>query len=359
MSVDPCDAARGGVCVGPIDADLMVLLNNPKLAAGLLRSIFRVKVAETVLTDDKELPDIEGRYHFSENELRFVPLFPFERGIEYRANFDTRQLNRADLGDVLTLTFSLPKQPRTRRGEVTDIFPSSDMLPENLLRFYVCFSLPMQRGLAEAEISILGPDGQPSPDVLYRAPVELWDRRMRQLTLLLDPGRIKRDVGPNRELGPPLKDGQIYTLAVGQGMTDIFGNQLSNPIHKRFKVSEAIRELIPVEQWNLVLPVAESQQPLTFNFPRPLDWALLSQAIVVESTCGQRINGHVEISRTETRWTFVPAAVWTIGSYRVRIASDLEDVCGNGLIAPFDRPLRAVGDLAQEQAPQFILFNLT
>src|ERR1700741_2432210 len=99
--------------------------------------------------------------------------------------------------------------------EVTHIFPLSDVLPENLLRFYVCFSNSMQRGRASEDISLLDSDGQPVADALYRPPCELWDRRMQHLTVLLDPGRLKRWVGPNRELGPPLKAGQAYTLAVG------------------------------------------------------------------------------------------------------------------------------------------------
>jgi hypothetical protein len=359
ISVNPCEGAPGGVRVGPLNADLAAFLANPKQAVGLLASVLRVKVVESDVSGDEELPDVLGRYHVSEAGLQFVPLFPFERGIEYRASFDTGQFDHPDFGDALTLTFLLPKEPSTRPAEVTNIFPSSDMLPENLLRFYVCFSHPMQRGRAQAEILILGPDGQPSPDVLYRAPVELWDRSMRQLTILLDPGRLKRGVGPNRELGPPLKDGQTYTLAVGQGMTDIFGNQLSNPVYKRFDVNEAIRDPILVEQWKLVLPLAESRQPLTLTFPRPLDWALFPHAIVVESACGQPINGQVEISHTETRWAFVPTVPWNKSSYRVRVASDLEDLCGNSLIAPFDRGLRAADDFAHERAPRLIPFYLT
>jgi hypothetical protein len=110
--------------------------------------------------------------------------------------------------------------------EVEKVFPSSDALPENLLRFYVYFSNSMQRGRAEAEIALLGPDGEPASDTLYRVPVELWDRSMKCLTVLLDPGRLKRGVGPNRELGPPLKAGQVYTLAVGAGILDLSGRGL-------------------------------------------------------------------------------------------------------------------------------------
>ena len=144
---------------------------------------------------------------FCEDGIRFIPHFPFESGIRYRASFDPRPLGRPELSEVLTLEFSLPRETGAVRTEVKHVFPSSDSLPENLLRFYVCFSNPMQRGRAEEHIRLLGPDGQPAPDVLYRPPVELWDRSMRHLTILLDPGRLKRGVGPNRELGPPLKGG--------------------------------------------------------------------------------------------------------------------------------------------------------
>jgi hypothetical protein len=62
--------------------------------------------------------------------------------------------------------------------------------------------------------------------VLYRAPVELWDRSMQHLTILVDPGRLKRGVGPNRELGPPLKVGDEYALVAGSGLVDLSGEPL-------------------------------------------------------------------------------------------------------------------------------------
>ena len=108
------------------------------------------------------------------------------------------------------------------------------MLPENLLRLYVLFSNLMQRGRAADNIAILGPDGSPAPDVLYRPPVELWDSNMTCLTILLDPGRLKRGVDPNRMLAPPLSAGQRYTLTVGPGMIDMHGRRLCEGLAKSF-----------------------------------------------------------------------------------------------------------------------------
>ena len=46
-------------------------------------------------------------------------------------------------------------------------------------------------------------DGRDLPHALLAMPPELWDRPRRRLTLLLEPGRIKRGLVPNAELGAP------------------------------------------------------------------------------------------------------------------------------------------------------------
>ena len=86
---------------------------------------------------------------------------------------------------------------------------------------------------------------------------------MRHLTILLDPGRLKRGVGPNRELGPPLKVGHEHKLAIGSGLIDFSGRPLREGFYKPFRVSAAVRDRIAVEQWKIVPPA--------LMFPRPLD----------------------------------------------------------------------------------------
>jgi hypothetical protein len=242
--------------------------------------------------------------------------------------------------------------------QVEHVYPSSDSLPENLLRFYVNFSNSMQRGRADVEIVILGPDGEPAPDVLYRAPVELWDRSMKCLTILLDPGRLKRGVGPNRALGPPLKSGAEYTLTVGAGMLDLSGRRLRETFYKRFRVTDPVRENIAVKQWRVLPPASRSGEPLRLLFPRPLDRALLAHTITIASASGQSIKGRIDIDQHERRWNFKPASPWVAGSYQVRIAPGLEDACGNSVISAFDRPLRPGSDLRSEVVTGSIAFNL-
>ena len=350
VDADPCQPASCGVNVCNIDPDLMVSLGRYLRAGGLPQSIFRVNVVRTGASIGDDLPNVFGRYHVLEDGVRFIPHFPFERGLSYRASFDPRPLSRPELSDVLTLEFSLPREQSPLPAEVKHILPSSDRLPENLLRFYVCFSNSMQRGRVRAEISLVGPDGEPAHDTLYRAPVELWDRSMRCLTVLLDPGRLKRGVGPHRELGPPLKSGQRYTLAIGSGMVDISGRPLRQSFYKPFFVTEAVREPIKIAHWKILPPATKSRQPLAIKFPKPLNWALLRQAITITPEDGAPILGRIAIDQDERQWSFTPTSPWVAGSYSVRVASCIEDVCGNGLVAAFDRPLLSSSDLTIETA---------
>ena len=357
-----CNARRGGskcVVVRNVDPHLITCLGRQPQAGRLLPSILRVKVVGAGRPEDEDIPDVFGHYQVLERDLRFVPHFPFEAGVRYRASFDPRPLGSREPSEVLTLEFSLPDKTNAVLTEVTHVLPSSDMLPENLLRFYVCFSNSMQRGQAEEQIRIFGTDGQPVPDVLYRPPVELWNRSMRLLTILLDPGRLKRGVGPNRELGPPLKAGQEYTLSIGAGMVDLSGRPLRESFHKRFRVTEAVREPIAVEKWKILPPATNTQQPLVLKLPNPLDWALLSHTITVAEEGGRPRNGRIAIDQGEKRWSFTPTSPWAAGSYHVCIASGIEDVCGNGLLAAFDRPLRDGSNLAIEVTNCSIPFRLT
>jgi hypothetical protein len=358
VTSDPRQPTLGGVSVYNLDSELMASLGRYTRAGHPVQSIFQVAVIDPGAPITNRRPSVSGRYQILRDGVRFVPHLPFERGLPYRASFDPLPLGHSELSEVETLDFSLPREQSPVPSKVKHVFPSGDHLPENLLRFYVCFSKPVQRGHVQTEISLLGPDGELAPDVLYRAPAELWDRRMQCLTILLDPGRIKRGVGPNRRLGPPLKVGQQYTLAIGPGMLDLSGRRLCEPFFKRFRVTEAVRTHIAVEQWRVGLPVTNSHRPLVLTFPRPLDWALLSWSIGIVSTDGQSIAGQVAIDQCERRWSFTPASPWSSGDYHVRIASSLEDVCGNSLIAAFDRSLRPGSDLASEVENRPVSFRL-
>jgi hypothetical protein len=284
-----------------------------------------------------DLPDVSGKVHAEGDGVRFVPDFPFEPGVRFRAILE-RGGGEAEVADL-----TVPREAAGLPPEVAQVFPSGDLLPENLLRFYVRFSQPMRRGRAADNIAILGPDGRPAADVLYRPPVELWDKSMTCLTVLLDPGRLKRGVGPNRVLGPPLRAGLRYTLVVGEGIAGADGLGLARAFRKSFEVTEAVREAIEIGRWRVQAPVAGGRGPVELDFPRALDWAELRDGILVACEDGRRLGGRIDVGPDERSWAFTPHAPWRTGVYRLSISAELEDVCGNTLDAPFDRSLKSAG----------------
>jgi hypothetical protein len=261
-----------------------------------VNSLLRVKVAEAGGCDDEGLPDVCGDHEILGDGLRFTPHFPFESGVPFRAILDLRALGQPGLAAIHTLEFSFRREVTAVETEVKQAFPSNDVLPENLLRLYILFSNPMQRGRAADNVAILGPDGNPAPDVLYRAPVELWDSNMTCLTILLDPGRLKRGVDPDRMLGLPLRAGRRYTLAVGPGMIDAHGRPLCEGFSKPFSVSEAVREPVAIERWTIRPPEKGNRQPLELIFPTQLDWAQPWRGITVASGSGRPITGRGDTS---------------------------------------------------------------
>jgi hypothetical protein len=152
--------------------------------------------------------------------------------------------------------------------------------------------------------------------------------------------------------------GQDYTLAIGAAIVDSFGRQLRESFRKRFRVTEAVRQPIDVEQWQILPSETETRDPLVLVFPRPLDWALLSQMISIRSADGQALDGRIVVDQDEGRWSFTPTLPWERGRYHVHVASGLEDVCGNSLIAAFDRPLRSANDADYDARDRSVSFEL-
>jgi len=91
---------------------------------------------------------------------------------------------------------------------VQHVFPSAAALPANQLKFYVQFSAPMSRGEAWKHIRLLNHEGKPVDLPFLELDQELWDPNYQRLTILFDPGRIKRGLLPREEAGPIIEQGK-------------------------------------------------------------------------------------------------------------------------------------------------------
>ena len=328
------DPAYGAVDFEASPSDVIAALQHVATTS-VLRASFRV-VVEGASIAGADPPAVLGRYQILPDRVRFTPRFPPQPGVRYRAVADFTTILTASALRPAMLEFTTAKMAAGPATVVQDVYPTAARLPANLLRFYVWFSRPMQEGYARYHITLLGPDGKADAAAFFPSETELWDPSMQRLTVLLDPGRIKRGVGPNLELGPPLREGGHYTLKIAAGMIDARGLALRTSYSKAFSVTSADRAAIDPRQWHIFRPSPGTRRPLIVAMPEPLDRALLARTVRLVRADQSPIAGRVRIDRHETRWAFLPASAWTAGSYRLEVDSSLEDVGGNTTWAPFD-----------------------
>jgi hypothetical protein len=310
------------------------------------KDVFRVTV-----TDGDGTP-IMGSYGMlmamtGTRALRFIPRFPFEPGVKYRAVFDSSKLTGAE-AIRLESEFTPQRLPSDSSAEVTQVYPSSNRLPENLLRFYVHFATPMRRGEALDHIRLLNENGEAIVTPFLAVSEELWDPTGQRLTLFIDPGRIKRGLKPREDLGPVLEAGKTYTLLINAKWRDAHGQSLAKEHRKLFQVGSPTEKGIDPEQWQIEPPQSATKSALKVQFPQPLDYAILHRAITVVDSKGQPVAGQISVGEGEQRWLFVPQSDWTAGRYAIRIERFLEDVAGNRVGRPFEvdedtRPVNADG----------------
>jgi hypothetical protein len=279
-----------------------------------------------------EPPPVLGGVTRTGDALVFAPRFPLQPGLRYRAVY--RAPGEPPQVEVLQAGAALAAATQPTRLERVD--PSADVLPENLLKLYLRFSAPMSRGEAYLRIRLLDEHGKPVELPFLEIDQELWDPDGRRLTLLFDPGRIKRELVPHEEVGSPLRESHAYTLTVDRGWPDARGQALAGEGRKSFRVGPADHAPPRTNEWRLKAPRAGTRDALLVTFPEPLDRALLERVIEVLDRSGDPVPGEVAVEAGETRWRFKPGTPWTAGRYTLRAATILEDLAGNSLGRPFE-----------------------
>lgn len=279
---------------------------------------------------ERRLPMV-GHVERDGRSLSFRPAFRFVAGQEYVV-----RTGRNGEPDRLT-EFLIPREVAAAPALVTGVFPSGDVLPENVLRFYVHFSVPMATHLASDFIALRDASGCADRAAFMRFKQELWNADRTRLTILLDPGRIKRSVATNPELGPVLLEGQRYELTVEHGWPAANGSSILPSFSKRFSVGGALREPPNVERWSWRPPRPGTCDALRIVFDRPFDRHLLDDALCVVDGGGQLVAGTPRPGDSETSWSFTPDEPWTTGDVRIAVGDALEDVAGNNFRELLDR----------------------
>jgi hypothetical protein len=283
-------------------------------------------------------PAVLGSYAVTGEAVRFTPRFSFDPGRDYHVTFDLSQVpgSIVEHGKPATSIVSRPAENLPAAATVTAVYPSASVLPANQLRIYIEFSAPMGSGGAE-HVQILDEHGKALEDPFLPLDTELWGRDRTRMTLLFDPGRVKRGILPNVRMGRPLKPGRRYTLVVERTWQDAHGQALAAEYRREFAVGPPDLSAIDPSTWRIEAPAPGTREPLRLVFPEPLDHGLLRSAMGV-TLAGRPIEGDINTDDEERRWLFTPREAWAAGRHGLLVLASLEDLAGNRVGRAFETP---------------------
>ncbi len=217
--------------------------------------------------------------------------------------------------------------------KIVAVEPSAPVLPASTLRLYVHFDQSARGWVRTQDLELRQADGTPVVAAFMNLGQDLWSADGRRLTVLFDPGRVKRDVsGPGAEAAP-LQAGRSYQVLIGT-------------YRQSFLAGPAVRQPLAAEAWHVEAPLAGARAEVVLVFDRVMDAGLAASQIAVRNAHGNLVGGSGWLDAAGTRWRFKPDRPWRAGPHRIELRAALEDVTGNRLGEALDRPVE------QDSAPQ-------
>lgn len=289
---------------------------------------------------------IAGSYSVDGQRVVFAPSFDFIEGQTYTVVLDNGE------GTPTRTAFTPGGTEVPTTPEVLAIYPSGPDIPENTLRFYIEFAAPMAPHRANEFIRLVDDKGAADSDAFMSFTQELWNPDRTRLTLLMDPGRIKRGVAQNLALGPALEAGGTFSIVVNGGWPGAQGVAETERFARTFGVSAPLRTLPDPDRWIVSAPKVATRESLEVTFDRPFDQQLAQTAIRVLGSDGVELEGTVRLGDHETRWVFEPALPWPGEAIKLVVDARLEDVAGNNFRDLLDHAvgtdLRAINHIELE-----------
>lgn len=356
---DPSEPGKTVVELSGLAAKALDELSRPDTKPARWQQALAVHARQGGLVD-VGMPPMLGEYRVEGGVVRFRPRFPLEPGVEYRAVFRPGQLPGGLKGDRSSIVadFRLPARRAEPSTVVRQVYPSGEVLPENLLKFYVHFSAPMSRGHIYDHIRLQDESGKDVELPFLEIDEELWDPSMTRLTLFIDPGRIKRGVQPLEEIGPALEEGKRFALVIDAAWRDAAGAPLKETFRKPFRVGPPDREPPEPAKWKVEPPRAGAKEPLTLTFDGPMDHALAERVVRVARASGNAVGGVTTLAEGDRRWSFVPDEPWAAGRYEVVAGAALEDLAGNNVGKPFEVDLQKGAGPKADTPPARLPFDV-
>lgn len=324
---------KTGVLVEGFSEKQISILRQIESNQSSLQNCFRLQVIPDKNTSSVELnrsPAVMGKVSFVVDppSLLFEPRFSLRDGLRYRVQV---QLDEVDFQSELFR----PAKSTSPTTVVERVFPSGAILPENLLKFYVHFSNPMAMREVYKHVHLIDEDGRRLIQPFLEIPEELWDPHAKRLTLLLDPGRIKRGLVPNLEDGSILHRGRRYQLQIDAALQDAQGRPLVQSFSKQFSTVDSDHQQPKLDEWKFECPKMGTRDPMVIRFGESLEHALASRGIQLQFA-GRTLEGQFSLNEDESEIQFLPASDWQPGEYELQVDSYVEDLAGNSLRKPFE-----------------------
>jgi hypothetical protein len=318
--------------VAPLSAAQRQIIPSSKLAAEQGETWLRLCILDS--QSGKLGPTMLGSYKRDDTDLTFRPRFGVEPGLTYRATF-----GRAG-GPVITKDYRPPLSNGGAPATVVKIYPSGDVQPANLLKFYIYFSQPMRGGQdIFNQLEILDADGNVIPDAWLAD--ELWDETGQILIVYIHPGRIKWGVVLREVLGPVLLPQRDYSFVVRGAMVDANGCKLGKDVMRKFRTTAEDRRRVNLDEWKISAPKSGTFDPVAVQFRHAMDHKSLDRLLAIQSVGGVPVAGKGSLGKDEKSWSFTPERAWESQDYRLVVNGRLEDVAGNTPLRPFDMDLEA------------------
>jgi hypothetical protein len=223
---------------------------------------------------------------------------------------------------------------------VVSIAPAAGSIPANALRLYVTFAHPARGVVTTRDLRLLDAAGRMVDGAFMDFGQDLWSPDGRRLTVLFDPGRVKRGVEGDGESAAPLQVGHRFTV-------EVCGKRFA------YEVTPAVRTAIAPQTWRLAVPKAGSRETLTVTFDREMDDALLRDQLEVVDAQGRSQLGQVTTSASGRVWSWRPKHAWRVGAYQLVAGSSLEDVSGNRVGEALDHEVGIADEPRNSSAVDF------
>jgi hypothetical protein len=279
---------------------------------------------------------IAGTPRVTLEAVELVPQFSLDQGREYLVRVDPSRLPVPRSGGVTEARVTLARTTSQPAARVAAIYPSSSSWPENTLRFYLHFSSPMSGTSAIGHVRLVDDSGAEIRDTLLEVDVDLWNKEYTRRTVFFDPGRVKRGIRPNVELGRALIAGRQYAIVVSTSWRDAQGQPLAQEFRHAFTAAPPVEAPLDPAAWSITAPSQGTRDPLVVRFPWALDEGMLHRAVGVGDAHGRPLDGTITVGAGETSWTFTPALPWRAASHSLIVLTLLEDPAGNKVGQAFE-----------------------